>query len=578
VQATEEREATRVAGSGSTPTTPVVLGRYHLMRRLGTGGFGTVHEAWDERLDRWVAVKVVPADDVAPHRARREARAAARLDHPNNVSLFDAGEEPGARYLVCELVDGATMAELQAQGRLGDRDVLRIGLAVADALEHAHERGVIHRDVKPQNVLVPADGEGPLRGWPRAGAGAVAKLTDFGVAHLVGEEVLTRTGDVLGTLAYMAPEQARGERVDGRADLYALGLLVYEGLAGVQPVKAGNAAATARRLGTILPSLAEHRPDLPEDLVEAVDAALSPHPDDRDTLAALAMALADALPEVDDERGTIAPHPLERRLDATPLHLRVAAGSATGALCGLAAHGLTPEPLLEPWLLAIAAAAATIALPRLGWLAAILATVLAIVCGPAPRAGAATVVLLAALPIPLLLRRAPAGWTLPAAAPVLGLIAAAVAYPALAGTASTVARRAALGALGVWLLVLAEPLVERTLLLGAPDDVPARDRFDGGVSLAVRDVLRPVLSSPALALAPLWALAAAILPWLVRGRHLAIDVVMATAWAAGLAAATATVATAAGGSPSPELALGAVVAGVLAVVTQRGSRPHLAGY
>src|SRR4051794_1369504 len=218
VQATEEREAARLEDP-EAPGTPRVLGRYHLMRRLGAGGFGTVHEAWDERLERWVAVKVLPSDGTAPERARREARAAARLEHPNVVALHDAGEEPGARYLVFELVDGATMAELLADGRLDDRDVLRIGLAVADALEHAHERGVVHRDVKPQNVLVPSGSAwSPLRG-----DGAVAKLTDFGVAHLAGEEALTRTGDVLGTLAYMAPEQAAGARVDERADLYALG-------------------------------------------------------------------------------------------------------------------------------------------------------------------------------------------------------------------------------------------------------------------------------------------------------------------------------------------------------------------
>jgi len=225
VQATEEREAAGVPATSEEPAAPVVLGRYHLMRPLGTGGFGTVHEAWDERLDRWVAVKAIPADGTAPERARREARAAARLDHPNVVALFDAGEEPGARYLVCELVDGATMAELHHDGRLGDRDVLRIGLAVADALEHAHERGVVHRDIKPQNVLVPADGH--RLPWPGGGSGAVAKLTDFGVAHLADDEVLTRTGDVLGTLAYMAPEQAAGERVDARADLYGLPLIVY---------------------------------------------------------------------------------------------------------------------------------------------------------------------------------------------------------------------------------------------------------------------------------------------------------------------------------------------------------------
>jgi len=179
----------------------LAMGRYRLGARLGAGGFGTVYAARDERLGRPVAVKVVPADGAAPERAQREARAVARLDHEGIVSLFDAGEEGGCRYLVSELVEGRTLAQLEADGALSDRDVLRIGLALTDALAHAHDRGVIHRDVKPQNVIVP-DEAGSRRG--------AAKLTDFGVAHLAGEDALTRTGDVVGTLAYMAPEQAAG--------------------------------------------------------------------------------------------------------------------------------------------------------------------------------------------------------------------------------------------------------------------------------------------------------------------------------------------------------------------------------
>ncbi len=180
---------------------PAVMGRYRLGARLGSGGFGTVYAAHDERLDRQVAVKVIPAGAPAPERATREAMAAARLDHPGIVAVFDAGENAGARYLVSELVEGRTLDRLAADGDRSDRDVRRVGLALADALEHAHGRGVIHRDVKPQNVIVPDK--------PRS-ARSAAKLTDFGVAHLAGDEPLTRTGDVVGTLAYMAPEQAGG--------------------------------------------------------------------------------------------------------------------------------------------------------------------------------------------------------------------------------------------------------------------------------------------------------------------------------------------------------------------------------
>jgi serine/threonine protein kinase len=230
MDATQELTAgTRHAGA------PAVLGRYRLGARLGSGGFGTVYAAHDERLDRAVAVKVIPAHGPAPERGTREALAAARLDHPGIVAVFDAGEDEGARYLVSELVRGRTLDQLAAEGALSDRDVLRAGLALADALAHAHERGVIHRDVKPQNVIVPDR--------PRS-ARSAAKLTDFGVAHLAGDEPLTRTGDVVGTLAYMAPEQAAGQRVDERADLYSLALVLYEGLAGVNPVRAGSPAAT----------------------------------------------------------------------------------------------------------------------------------------------------------------------------------------------------------------------------------------------------------------------------------------------------------------------------------------------
>src|SRR5262245_20374252 len=249
MQATEEREV--VAPARTDPT--LGMGRYRLQERLGSGGFGTVYAARDERLGRDVAIKVMPADNAAPERARREALAVARLDHPGIVALFDAGEEGGARYLVSELVDGRTLAQLEAEGALSDRDVLRAGLALADALAHAHERGVIHRDVKPQNVIVPEDGGPGWLGMPRA---APAKLTDFGVAHLAGEEPLTRTGDVVGTLAYMAPEQAAGKPAGEAADLYSLALVLYEALAGRHPVKAGSPQATARRLGSKLPALA----------------------------------------------------------------------------------------------------------------------------------------------------------------------------------------------------------------------------------------------------------------------------------------------------------------------------------
>src|SRR3954462_930272 len=232
-------------------TADLGLDRYRLGHRPGAGGFGTVYAAVDERLRRPVAVKVIPAGGSADTtRAQREALAAGRLDQPGIVAIFDAGQDDAARYLVSELVHGRTVDDLTDEGLLSDRDVLRIGLALCGALAHAHERGVVHRDVKPQNVIVPDA--------PRSAAG-VAKLADFGVAHLAGDDSLTRTGDVIGTLAYMAPEQAAGRRIDQRCDLYSLALVLYHALAGHTPVRAGSPTATARRIGTQLPPLKRFR-------------------------------------------------------------------------------------------------------------------------------------------------------------------------------------------------------------------------------------------------------------------------------------------------------------------------------
>jgi eukaryotic-like serine/threonine-protein kinase len=542
-------DATEVAGHA------LVAGRYRLGRRLGTGGFGTVYAAHDERLDRVVALKLIPASGPAPERSQREALAAARLHHPGIVAVYDAGEEAEGRYLVSELVRGRTLDVLERDGALSDRDVLRVGLALAEALGHAHERGVIHRDVKPQNVIVPDEP-----------GGAAAKLTDFGVAHLAGDEPLTRTGDVVGTLAYMAPEQAAGDRVDERADLYALALVLYEALAGSNPVRGASPAATARLVGTVLPSLRSKRRDLPPPLCAALDRALAPDPDARGTLDELADALAGALPEVGDEGGTIAPHPLERAHRLPPLG-RAAAGAAAAGLTALAlaaagdppswAGGNDSQGVAGPsWaagdqVVAAAVVFVVVALfPRIGWLIAAAGCV-AVLAEPWPAA--AGFVAAAALVPPVLLRRRGLVWSLPAVAPALGVVGLAGAYPAVAGRVRGLWTRAALGAAGLWWLLLAEPLLDRELALGTAPG-------------AATDVLETIATSGALLLAPLWAAAALVLPWLVAGRALALDVAGAAAWAAALAAGTAAVAGWAGLAEPRGMAAGAVAAAVLAVV------------
>ena len=302
----------------------LILGRYRLERRLGAGGFGVVWLAWDEKLEREVAVKAIPRDGGAGERVEREARAAARLNHPGIVAIYELASDEHDVYLVSELVRGRTLAELTQAGAIADRDVARIGIALCEALEHAHARGVIHRDVKPQNVMVLAE--------PAAGAG-FAKLADFGVAHVTSGDPLTRTGDVVGTLAYMAPEQAEGARVTPACDVYSLALTLYEAWTGTNPVRAGGPAATARRLGRPLPSLAALRRDLPLELCDAVDEALDIDPARRPAPARLRAELQAAESELTDEGGLVEPATLRRvglrervarsRLPVAPLACRV---------------------------------------------------------------------------------------------------------------------------------------------------------------------------------------------------------------------------------------------------------------
>jgi serine/threonine protein kinase len=207
----------RAPAQAPAPGEQLVLERYRLLERLGAGGFGVVWRARDELLQREVAVKRIwLGPDGDSERAAREAQASARLSHPAIVALYEACPLGEAFYLISELVDGQTLAGLIAAGELEDEQVLGIGLALIDALEHAHARGVIHRDIKPMNVLIPHRPEAPRS---RAHL-AAAKLTDFGGASLAEEDALTRTGDVLGTLAYMAPEQSEGREVGAQADLY----------------------------------------------------------------------------------------------------------------------------------------------------------------------------------------------------------------------------------------------------------------------------------------------------------------------------------------------------------------------
>jgi eukaryotic-like serine/threonine-protein kinase len=218
--------------------TDLAGGRYRLERRLGHGGMASVYLARDTELDRLVAVKLlaenIAGDEGLRKRFVREARLAARLSHPNVVGVFDAGENEGRPYIVMEYVEGETLAELLARrGRLPAEAARELALQACRGLAHAHNAGLVHRDIKPQNLLLRSDG--------------TLKIADFGIARAIEGTALTQAGTVLGTAAYLSPEQALGEPVSAASDVYSLGAVLYELLTGRPPLEADSLAELAEK-------------------------------------------------------------------------------------------------------------------------------------------------------------------------------------------------------------------------------------------------------------------------------------------------------------------------------------------
>jgi serine/threonine protein kinase len=273
-------------------------GRYRVERVLGDGAMAKVFLAEDGELGRRVAVKLLDerlASD-ASYRARfaREARAAASLSHPNVVGVFDAGEADGRPFIVMEHVEGRTLEErLRRDGALTPKEVCRIGRQVSAGLEHAHSAGLVHRDLKPGNLIERRDG--------------TIKIADFGIARLNETTELTEAGTILGTAAYLAPEQAEGGEITQAADVFTLGVVLYELLTGRRPWRVESLAELARRRFT---PPAELPADTPWSLREAIERSLETDPAARPTVA----ELAELLDAPDDDATLVIPRPrLARR-------------------------------------------------------------------------------------------------------------------------------------------------------------------------------------------------------------------------------------------------------------------------
>lgn len=254
--------------------------RYELVGRIGSGGFAEVYEAFDVTLDEPVALKIVADGRSMNARIVREVEAAAALSHPNIVELYDWFADGESTVLVWELVRGESLDKLDEV--LGDGDVVAVGVELLEALAYAHSQGIVHRDVKPQNVMLSDEGH--------------VKVMDFGIAHVMDSDTLTGDGDVIGTVAYMSPEQASGRRVQPPSDVYSAGMVLYELLAGAHPLRGDTPAETLSNVAAArLPSLAALRPELPDDLAALIDAACAGRPADRPTAADLSEALDELL-------------------------------------------------------------------------------------------------------------------------------------------------------------------------------------------------------------------------------------------------------------------------------------------
>jgi len=526
--------------SSAAPAHDLILGRYRALRPLGSGGMGQVWLARDETSGLDVALKIVAREGKAGSRAEREARAASSLRHPRCQRILSLARDPSHVYIAYEYIPGRTLREAMRAGELDDRAAVEVAAQICEALAHAHGKGIVHRDVKPSNVLL-AEGED-----------VDVRLLDFGLAQMAEFDTLTGLGDIPGTLAYISPERLHGRPATEAADVWAVGVVLWEALAGEHPFWRGDMVETSRRIQEGAPQLHSLRPDLPEHLVKAVARSLVVSPSRRPSARQLADDLRAPPKRRRGKGGTRGP--------ARSLPQVASARFLPGALAGLASGWVAARLAFYPagWPLGLAAIGTALGFlwPRAG-----LAFALTVAFFPLANISLGLALLYAGAAIVWLAlswRDARAGLLL-ALGPVLAPLAALGLVPLAAQLARGHARRAAQAAAAILLAAVVAGLRH------------ARLPFDGsapplGLGIAgsnrptavAHELAKQLQAHPVLIAEAVIAAAAAVALPYVRGRGPWV----AAGFGAALLAATALAAPSA--AVLPLVAAAWLIAGVLA--------------
>jgi len=477
----------------------LVLGRYRPLRPLGSGGSGSVWLARDEQNGLDVALKIVPREGKAASRAEREAEAAARLRHPSCQRAYGFGRDSQHVYIAYEYVPGRTFREALRGGELDDASAIEACAQVLEALAHAHSRGIVHRDVKPSNVLL------------AEGRDVSVRVLDFGLAQIQQAETLTAQGDVPGTLAYISPERLAGALTTEAADVWAVGLMLWEALAGRHPFWRGSLLETARAIEAGAPRLETVRPDLPKPLLAAVNRALDLDPARRPSAAALAGTLRLAGRKRRARKGG------GQTLALPAVVPRAVPAVLAATVAGWSAWAIPFFPTGWPFGLAALAAAASVVNTRLG-----LAFALGVPILPLGNLalGAAALYALVALALLAVMWREPERGLLFSLGALLAPIAGLGLFPLAALAVRSPVRRAVQAAAAV-LVAGVVAGIRGAPLPFAGASAPALGIAASGDPFTVLAALwGALLSSPALAVETVVLAAVAILLPLARNRGL----------------------------------------------------------